>query len=271
MLLPGVYGEGDDDEPWPTGTSSRHFAQRVASRGVDEGIGRGVRSRLAVPEDVGALTVLMDRSNRGAAARLSRRGADRIEPGDRASTHSSSTMGPFLVESGADIAGCGGWSRRATLYGGNHTPGRDSQLLDPSVDPARVRAMYTNPAYARRGVGRLILSLCEAAAAAEGFRSSSLCPLSPASLSMRRTGSGSSDLRTQPEGRLCRLSGWRSRSSQACSAERLLYRVDLRSSRTFREIHAACGSVLSLGSAVNVYRGSAVTGPTPRLVQLRAS
>src|SRR5207245_2251911 len=47
--------------------------------------------------------------------------------------------------------------------------GRDSQLLDPAVDPARVRAMYTNPAYARRGVGRLILSLCEAAAAAEGF------------------------------------------------------------------------------------------------------
>lgn len=75
----------------------------------------------------------------------------------------------FVVESGADIAGCGGWSRRTTLYGGNHTPGRDSQLLDPAVDPARVRAMYTNPVCARRGVGRLILSLCEAAAAAEGF------------------------------------------------------------------------------------------------------
>jgi GNAT superfamily N-acetyltransferase len=75
----------------------------------------------------------------------------------------------FVVESGADVAGCGGWSRRATLYGGNHTPGRDGQLLDPSVDAARVRAMYTNPAYARRGVGRLVLSLCEAAAAAEGF------------------------------------------------------------------------------------------------------
>jgi len=75
----------------------------------------------------------------------------------------------FVVESGADIAGCGGWSRRATLYGGNHTPGRDSNLLLPSVDPARVRAMYTNPDYARRGVGRLVLSLCEAAAAAEGF------------------------------------------------------------------------------------------------------
>ncbi len=75
----------------------------------------------------------------------------------------------FVVESNADTAGCGGWSRRATLYGGNQTPGRDSNLLDPTVDPAHVRAMYTNPAYARRGVGRLILSLCEAAAATEGF------------------------------------------------------------------------------------------------------
>ena len=75
----------------------------------------------------------------------------------------------FVVEAEAEIAGCGGWSRRATLYGGNQTPGRDSKLLDPRVDPARVRAMYTNPAYARQGVGRLILSLCEAAAASEGF------------------------------------------------------------------------------------------------------
>ena len=76
----------------------------------------------------------------------------------------------FVVESeDGEMAGCGGWSRRATLYGGNETPGRDSQLLDPAVDAARVRAMYTNPRFARRGVGRLILSLCEAAAAAEGF------------------------------------------------------------------------------------------------------
>ena len=80
----------------------------------------------------------------------------------------------FLVEAGSDLAGCGGWSRRATLYGGTQTPGRDSALLDPAADPARVRAMYTNPAYARRGVGRLILSLCELAAATEGFQRLSL-------------------------------------------------------------------------------------------------
>jgi len=55
------------------------------------------------------------------------------------------------------------------MYGNDHSSGRDAKLLDPAVDAARVRAMYTNPAYVRRGVGRLVLSLCEAAAAAEGF------------------------------------------------------------------------------------------------------
>ncbi len=75
----------------------------------------------------------------------------------------------YVVQDGPAVAGCGGWSRRATLYGGDHTSGREPALLDPARDSARVRAMYTNPAYARRGVGRLILSLCESAAVAEGF------------------------------------------------------------------------------------------------------
>ncbi|MDG4788962.1 GNAT family N-acetyltransferase [Micromonospora sp. WMMD1102] len=76
----------------------------------------------------------------------------------------------FVVESAGRLAGCGGWSRRATLYGGDHSRGRDPALLDPARQPAKVRAMYTHPDWARRGVGRLILARCEAAAAAEGFR-----------------------------------------------------------------------------------------------------
>lgn len=76
----------------------------------------------------------------------------------------------FVVLAEGVLAGCGGWSRRATLYGGDHSPGREPVLLDPAADAARVRAMYTAPQFVRRGVGRLILDLCEAAAAAEGFR-----------------------------------------------------------------------------------------------------
>jgi GNAT superfamily N-acetyltransferase len=76
----------------------------------------------------------------------------------------------FVIEHDGVVAGCGGWSRRATLYGSDTTPGRDSHLLDPATDAARVRAMYTAPAFARQGVGWLILTLCERMAAAEGFR-----------------------------------------------------------------------------------------------------
>lgn len=75
----------------------------------------------------------------------------------------------YVVEADGAVAGCGGWSRRATLFGGDHSAGRDAALVDPATDPARVRAMYTSPDFTRRGVGRLILATCEAKAKAEGF------------------------------------------------------------------------------------------------------
>lgn len=76
----------------------------------------------------------------------------------------------FIALIDKSIAGCGGWSRRATLYGGDHSTGlREPRLLDPAHEPARIRAMYTHPDFARRGVGRALLAHCEAAARAEGF------------------------------------------------------------------------------------------------------
>jgi GNAT superfamily N-acetyltransferase len=77
----------------------------------------------------------------------------------------------FIVEADGVIAGCGGWSWRATLYGGDASiVEREPEPLDPAIDAARVRAMYTDPLFARRGVGKMVLTLCEAAATAHGFK-----------------------------------------------------------------------------------------------------
>jgi GNAT superfamily N-acetyltransferase len=69
----------------------------------------------------------------------------------------------------AVIAGCGGWSKRKTLYGGDKWTGREDSLLDPLHDAAKIRAFFIHPAWARRGVGTLILEACEAAAKSAGF------------------------------------------------------------------------------------------------------
>ncbi len=76
----------------------------------------------------------------------------------------------FLIYEGETLVGCGGWSRRRTLYGGNHTAGRDDDLADPKSESAKIRAMYTHPNHTRRGIGKLILSLGEDAARHEGFK-----------------------------------------------------------------------------------------------------
>ena len=68
------------------------------------------------------------------------------------------------------IAGCGGWSKRKTLFGADRGPGREPELLDPATDAAKVRAIFVHPQFARRGLGSLILAHVEAAARAAGFK-----------------------------------------------------------------------------------------------------
>lgn len=75
----------------------------------------------------------------------------------------------FVVESDGAIVGCGGWSYRRTMFGSDSGPGRDASELDPSVDAAKIRAFFIDPAHARRGLGTQLLNECESAAAARGF------------------------------------------------------------------------------------------------------
>jgi GNAT superfamily N-acetyltransferase len=77
----------------------------------------------------------------------------------------------YVAEISGQIAGCGGWSKRATLYGASQFGhSRNDTLLDPERDPARIRAFFTHPTFARKGVGRALLEHCEDAARKAGFR-----------------------------------------------------------------------------------------------------
>ena len=137
--------------------------------------GASLRLRLARPEDMPALSALMNAAigellspflpPEGVKASFEIMGLDSQLIADG----TYFVVEDFSVSAGGKIAGCGGWSRRATLFGGDHSAGRDVAVLDPSRDAARVRAMYTHPDHTRKGVGRMVLDACEAAAAGEGF------------------------------------------------------------------------------------------------------
>lgn len=129
--------------------------------------------RWATEDDIPAIAALMDRA-------ISQLQSGFLTPEQVASSRHSMGLDTQLIadrtyllieDSAGRVVGCGGWSYRATLYGGDHNPAlRNAAPLDPATDAARIRAMYTDPNFTRRGIGRLVLAVNEAAAAAAGFR-----------------------------------------------------------------------------------------------------
>ena len=85
----------------------------------------------------------------------------------------------FVVESDGKLIGCGGWSKRRTLFGGDQYQTRDASELDPLTEPARIRAFFVHPEYARKGIARAILDACEGEAKAAGFRALELMATLP--------------------------------------------------------------------------------------------
>jgi len=132
--------------------------------------------RIAVPDDLDALREVMRRS-------IETLQDEFLTPEQVAASHKVMGLDAqlvldgtyFIVESGDRIAGCGGWSWRSTLYGGDDSVVvREPRALDPGTEPARIRAMYTDPHFTRQGVGRLVLNQCEDAARRAGFRSATM-------------------------------------------------------------------------------------------------
>lgn len=137
--------------------------------------------RLAGPEDVEALNALI----RESAAELSRGfyTPEQIDSAIRFVFGVDTTLIAdrtyYAVESEGTLVGCGGWSRRGALYGGDQRRMAEAPVLDPSRDPARIRAFFVSPAHARRGIGRRLLDVCTAAARHEGYRSLELMATLP--------------------------------------------------------------------------------------------
>ncbi len=136
-----------------------------------------IHIRLAVSADIPVLRTLIDASVRG------------LQKGDYTPSQIESALATvygvdtqliadgtyFVAEDESDagaaplIVGCGGWSKRKTLYGGDQWTGREAALLDPQRDAAKIRAFFIHPSWIRRGIGTMILEACENAAVASGF------------------------------------------------------------------------------------------------------
>jgi GNAT superfamily N-acetyltransferase len=141
---------------------------------MSNGANEPIRIRKAMPSDVPVLTELIQASVRILQAEdythAQREAALQTVFGVDSQLIADGTYLLAEAELGLPrIAGCGGWSKRRTLYGGDAWTGREDSLLDPAKDAAKIRAFFIHPAWARRRVGTLILEACEQAARAAGF------------------------------------------------------------------------------------------------------
>ncbi len=128
--------------------------------------------RLAIEDDILALEELIPLSVRG------------LQSAYYSAAQMEAALGPvfgvdrqlikdgtyFVVEEAGQIVGCGGWSRRKAVFGGDRERAGEDGRLDPACDPARIRAFFVHPGWARRGIGRAILAACEEALVRAGFR-----------------------------------------------------------------------------------------------------
>lgn len=85
----------------------------------------------------------------------------------------------FVADQEGTLIGCGGWSRRKALYGGDKFSNREAGMLDPAADPARIRSFFVHPEHARKGVARAMLSVCEQQAQAHDFKALELMSTLP--------------------------------------------------------------------------------------------
>ncbi len=128
--------------------------------------------RIATPGDEGDVASLMLQSAAALFPRFydERQAASAVRYVARVDPMLLADRTYFVLESGGEVVACGGWSRRDRLYTGSGDAAGDVRILDPSTEPARIRAMFVRGDWTRRGLGRLILEECEAAARHEGFR-----------------------------------------------------------------------------------------------------
>jgi len=154
-----------------------------------------VSLRKAIKGDIPAIEALIARSARGLSSEDYR--PDQVEAALRGAfgvdTQLLADQTYWLAEEHG-LVGCGGWSFRATLFGGDARSGRDATALDPRTQAARIRAFFVDPRHARRGIASLLLERCEFEARAHGFARSELMATLPGVKFYSRRGYRGSEL-----------------------------------------------------------------------------